>query len=61
MCSYKMKLTNHEWDVIDACVTYKMWKNCIILSIILSLGVLSTTEIKRRFGKVFLAVIPCQT
>ena len=60
-----MKLTNHEWDVIDACVTYKIWKNCIILSIKLSSRVLSIIEIKRRFGiylqKVFLLVIPCQT
>ena len=49
MCSYKMKLTNHEWDVIDAWVTYKMRKNCIILSIILRSGVLSTIEIERIF------------
>ena len=44
MCSYKMKLTNHEWDVIDACVSYKIWKNCIIPSIILISGVLSTID-----------------
>ena len=50
MCSYKMKLTNHEWDVIDACVTYKIWKKCIIPSIILSSGVLSTINIKGDYS-----------